>query len=80
MSLLTKIRELCSSKGITLAELERLSGLSPNTLRRWDTSTPSVDKVEVVANFFHVSVDYLLEREVKDESEFILARKLQQTE
>lgn len=51
---------LCRNKGITLMGLERELGLSTSTVRRWDTMRPSADKVLKVAQYFHVSTDYLL--------------------
>ena len=55
-----KIRELCREHGITISKLEELAGLSARTIGRWDESKPSVDKVQRVAEYFGVSVDYLL--------------------
>ena len=60
MTLVEKIQMLCRNKGITLMGLERELGLSTSTVRRWDTMRPSADKVLKVAQYFHVSTDYLL--------------------
>lgn len=59
-----KIKSLCASRGISLNDLERsCDGLSVNTIYRWDNAPPSVWKVKAVADYFGVSVDYLLGRE-----------------
>ena len=58
----TKIAELCKSKGITVAKLEKETGISNGTIARWGNSSPTVEKLERVADFFGVSVDYLLGR------------------
>ena len=42
--------------------MERNLDFSNGSLRKWDTSTPSGDKIEKVADYFNVSVDYLLGR------------------
>jgi Helix-turn-helix. len=57
---LERIDELINEFSITRAELERESGLVAGTLRNWNRSTPSIDKVQKVADYFGVSVDYLL--------------------
>lgn len=57
-----RIQNLCESKGMTLTSLERELGLGKSTIRKWDTNAPSIDKVEKVASFFHVSIDYLMGR------------------
>lgn len=62
MSLLDRIKVLASTHQLTLAELERKLDFSNGSLRKWDTSTPSGDKIEKVADFFNVSTDYLLGR------------------
>lgn len=60
MTLTEKIRTLCDEKGETLASLERKMDFGNGTIRRWDTTVPSGDKLSKVADYFHVSVDYLL--------------------
>lgn len=81
MNLVQRIRNLCNSKGITFAELERTLGFSNGQIRRWQTTKPGVDKVQKVADYFDVSVDYLLGRdkeeysgEQKDEDILIMQR------
>ena len=61
MSIYDRIKKLCQERGITVAELERELGFSNSTIRKWGNNTsPSIDKVIKVANYFNVSVDYLL--------------------
>ena len=62
MSLLDKIKLLASTHQLSLAELERKLDFSNGSLRKWDSSTPSGDKIEKVADHFNVSTDYLLGR------------------
>ena len=63
MTLLDRIKELCDARGETLASLERRMDFGNGTIRRWGDTTPSGDKLAKVADYFHVSVDYLLCRE-----------------
>ncbi|WP_368900565.1 helix-turn-helix domain-containing protein [Oceanobacillus oncorhynchi] len=66
MSLVEKIKSLCEEKKVTFAEVERKTGISNGQIRRWDNSSPKIDNVRKVADFFDVSTDYLLGRtEVK---------------
>ncbi|MGO3609920.1 MAG: helix-turn-helix domain-containing protein [Enterococcus sp.] len=65
MSLVEKIKMLCSEKKITMSELERKTDLGNGTVSRWDTRTPGVDKLQKVADYFDVSTDYLLGRTEK---------------
>ena len=60
-----KIKALCEEKQITITELERLVGIGRSTIRNWNKSYPTSDKLQKVADYFHVSVDYLLGREEK---------------
>ena len=53
-----RIKELCAAKGITLAKLEEDTGLSSSIIRKWKNNTsPSIDKVKVIAEYFNVSTD-----------------------
>lgn len=60
--LLKKIQDLCAERGANLSKLERECGLANATIRRWDTSSPSVENLAKVADYFDVSVDFLLDR------------------
>lgn len=62
MSLLDRIKLLASTHQLSLAELERKLNFSNGSLRKLDSSTPSGDKIEKVADYFNVSTDYLLGR------------------
>jgi len=60
-SLIDRIKELMNANGIkSLAQLEKECGLVSHTVNKWNTNTPSIDKVEKVARYFDVSLDYLL--------------------
>jgi transcriptional regulator with XRE-family HTH domain len=60
--LLGLVKDLCKQSDITVTELERKLGFSSSTILKWDRSRPLVDKVKAVADYFDVSVDYLLGR------------------
>ena len=62
MSVVDRIKSLCNERGITLAELERNTGIGNGIIARWKSSSPKADSLEKVAVFFSVSTDYILER------------------
>jgi transcriptional regulator with XRE-family HTH domain len=67
MQLADKVNELCKNAGTSMNALEKAIGLGKGTICRWNDVMPSVDKVEKVADYFGVSIDYLLERSPVDE-------------
>lgn len=62
MSLIERVKELCNQRKITIAELERRIDFSQGSISRWTKQSPSADRIKKVADFFDVSVDYLLGR------------------
>ncbi|WP_438341162.1 helix-turn-helix domain-containing protein [Lactiplantibacillus plantarum] len=62
MDLASRIKQLADSKHITIAELERQVGISNGQIRKWNTRSPKADNLKKVADFFDVSIDYLLDR------------------
>ena len=82
MTLVERIKALCESHALTLAALERRLDFGNGTIRKWDNATPSGDKLAKVADFFCVTVDYLLgrgdakksETDDPDENYIILSR------
>lgn len=62
MNLLERIKELCNQRGISVYQLEEKIDIGRNTIYQWNKRTPSTEKIQKVANYFNVSVDYLLGR------------------
>ena len=54
------IETLCKERGISIARLERETNLGNATVRGWETGIPRVDKLKVVADYFGVTIDYLV--------------------
>ncbi|AWC31835.1 MULTISPECIES: helix-turn-helix domain-containing protein [Bacillus] len=63
MTLVNTIKSLCAQRKIAISALERDLGFGNGTIRRWDNTSPSADKLQKVADYFHVTTDYLLGRE-----------------
>lgn len=60
MSLKTRIKNLANEQGLSLTTLESKLGFGNGTITKWDKTTPNADKLNTVAQYFHVSMDYLL--------------------
>lgn len=59
-----RIMDLCTERHINKTILERECGFSQNSINKWQSrSYPAADKLIKVADYFGVSVDYLLGRE-----------------
>ena len=54
-----RIKELCIMHNMTPERLAELVGVSVSSIRKWQTTVPSVEKVKAVAEYFDVSIDYL---------------------
>lgn len=59
MGLYEKIKFLADKQKISIRRLEEILGYGNGTIRRWEKQTPGVDKIQKVADYFDVSVDYL---------------------
>lgn len=54
----------CKEKGINISALEKAVGLGNATIKGWEKSSPRVDKLQLVADFFGCTLDELVnERE-----------------
>jgi transcriptional regulator with XRE-family HTH domain len=60
LSLTERIKYIASQKKENFTSIERALGFGQGTIRRWDTSSPSVDKLIKLANLLSVSTDWLL--------------------
>jgi XRE family transcriptional regulator, regulator of sulfur utilization len=72
MSIGEKIRELRGSAGMSLADLERDSGLSKgylSQLERGESDNPSVDALLKIAGALRVEATYLMGTKTENESE-----------
>ncbi|WP_314063543.1 helix-turn-helix transcriptional regulator [uncultured Vagococcus sp.] len=67
MSLFERIKELATKRGKNLKEVALELGLSENIFYTWKKSSPKSEVLEKVADYFDVSTDYLLGREVENE-------------
>ncbi|MBC1286904.1 helix-turn-helix transcriptional regulator [Listeria booriae] len=62
MTLLERIKNLCKERGISVSDLERKLDFPNNTVYQWKARVPGMDKLQKVADYFNVSIDYLIGR------------------
>lgn len=60
MSILENIQSLCREHGISIPNLEKELGLGKGSMYRWNTNSPSIDKLQKVANYFKVTLDEII--------------------
>lgn len=67
MNIGLKIRELRKERRISQAEFGKIIGVSQTTVTAWETgrAEPASSYVAKLADYFNVTTDYLLGREVK---------------
>lgn len=54
------ISELCNQRNISIAKLEREVGVGNGTIGRWEKSSPTVENLKKVADYFGVTVNDLI--------------------
>ena len=59
MSLYENIKTIAKSKGYSINRLEKELGFARSYISKFQTITPSMDKVQKIADFLEVSVEYL---------------------
>jgi transcriptional regulator with XRE-family HTH domain len=62
MEIYERIKDMAKKRGLTIKDLEVELGFVKNSLYKWKKASPSIDRVDKVARYFHVSLDALLGR------------------
>jgi len=57
---LYRIKELCLRNDLTIAALEKQTGLSNGTISKWKECSPRADNLKCIADYFGVTMDYLM--------------------
>lgn len=62
--------KLCTEKGVTPYRVCKETGLTTSTISNWKAGryTPKADKLQKIADFFGVSIEFLMGTEEKEES------------
>lgn len=61
--MIERIKEKARAVKISIRKLEREANVGENTIYRWDTYSPSIDKVQRVASVLGCTVDDLIREE-----------------
>lgn len=67
MTLYERIEQLRKSKGLSQGKLERELGFSNGSVSKWKNSTPTLERLQKIADYFNVTVDYLTTGECESE-------------
>lgn len=60
MTLNERIVDLCEKNGISQSKLEKDLGIAKGSVTKWKTQEPRHSTIEKVANYFGVSVEYIM--------------------
>ena len=55
-----KVAELCQNNNLAIAKLERECEMGNGTVRGWKNSSPSIENLKKVADYFNITVDELI--------------------
>lgn len=79
MNFYTRLEELRKTKGISQGALEKELGFSNGSVSKWKNSMPTPDRLKKLADFFQVSVDYLVSGEQEVSSIYSLDEEAAKT-
>lgn len=69
--LVKSIRELCKKNNIAISQLENELNFGAGLISRWTKSSPSLDKIIDIADYFHVSLDEVVGYNQNIDDEFL---------
>ena len=72
MTMYERIENMRKSVGISQGKLEKELGFSNGSISKWKNSTPTPDRLQKLADFFGVSVDYLIKGEENEEKGYYI--------
>ena len=67
-----RIHALCKKSNTSIYRLEEELGLGKSSIVKWDKVSPKAENLQKVADYFNVSVDYLLGREASTNKEEVI--------
>ena len=68
MDILDKVKILCKNKGVSQRKMEQDIGISNGASSKWGTSSPSIEIVQKLSNYFGVSINYLVTNECNSDT------------
>ena len=70
MTLKERIKDLCKKNGISMNQLEKTLGFGIGYISKLGNTTPNAKKIKQIADYFRVSVDYLMTGKEPTESKY----------
>ena len=67
-----RIKSLCKDYGISMNKLEETLGFGKGYISKLGNSTPNATKIKKIADYFNVSVDYLMTGNESDTEKYYL--------
>lgn len=80
MTTFDRLKKLCEDQKISIVELEERLGFGRNSLYGWKKKIPNGANLEKVADYFNVSVDYLLGRTNEKSYPDLIGREKENTD
>ena len=66
MDMKERVQELCKKNSISVSELEKTLGFGNGYISKLGQSTPNTSKIKLIADYFNVSIDYIITGEEKN--------------
>lgn len=79
MTMYERIESLRKSTRISQGKLEKELGFSNGSISKWKNSTPTPDRLQKLADYFNVSVDFLITGEEKENKEYYINKETAKT-
>ena len=54
------IKKICKEKGFSVSSVEKQARLSTGAISKWNTSSPTIEKLQAVATVLKVNVNKLI--------------------
>ena len=70
-----RVKKLAEIRGVGLPKIESELGFGNGTIVKWDKNAASAEKLAMVAEYFNVSVDYLLGRDPIEMDDVMMIRE-----
>ena len=71
MGLYERIRDIAKTKGYSINRLEKELGFARSSINKFNTSKPSIEKIQKIADLLNVSVEYLTTGEESGDTYYI---------
>lgn len=71
MLICERIKLLCTERGLSMYRVEKECGFSNGSIMKWEKSSPKVENIVKLADYFGVTLDYLVGRNFPKENDII---------